>query len=175
MMARIGQTITPRVAQFLMTPAPNLPPPPSGLNYEVKMTPAGEPYRTGNLIPTNRTTTTVIDNPAFDQFIGFGGIVAGIAGGEAIAALPAAVSKVAPAVISHFTGGGLPPWVSSIQSLTPGAAFSTARSAALKTFLAGQLRQLLARSTLVSRLDTTSRASYLTRVRALYQLYTRIR
>jgi hypothetical protein len=89
-------------------------------------------------------------------------------------AVGASISTIAGKVIPTLTGG-LPPWVSLTRSLTQGPAFSTAQSQALKTFLAGQLQHLLQIAPSVSRLDMTSRASYLGRVRALYRLYTQIR
>jgi hypothetical protein len=105
----VQTTLTPAVTKLIMDPLPaNLPPPPPGLGYEVVATPEGGAVRTGNLIPTGITDKPFYEGAAFQQFLGFGALVAGVGGGEALAAAPLLVQKAAPIITSRLTGGT--PW-----------------------------------------------------------------
>jgi len=55
-LASFGNFLSPKVVEFLKAPLPvGLPPPLPGTGYEVGVTAAGEPFRTGELIPTGIT------------------------------------------------------------------------------------------------------------------------
>jgi hypothetical protein len=137
--AKIGQAITAPVAQFLMTPVPDLPPPPPGQGYEVKVDAAGTQYRTGALIPTGRTELSLTD--IAKNVATVWAVPLSVGGGEALAAteLPKFVQQAVPAITQKLTGG-LPPWVSLTQSLTRVQPSSTTRLAALKTYLVALVR-----------------------------------